>query len=153
NFDVASIFWQPGESLSCLDCLDPFASPLETTSYTLVVTDSLGCTASDEIIISVKKSRNVFIPSAFSPNGDGVNDEFLVFAGSNVSVIKQFSIFSRWGELVYSVANIPPNDRFFGWNGEFNGKRLNPDVFVYLIEIEYTDGRTIVFKGDITLLK
>ncbi len=153
NFEVAEIFWTPEENLSCLDCLDPIARPIETTTYSVLVVDSIGCSATDEITISVKKSRNVFIPSAFSPNGDGTNDNFYVFAGSNVVEIKQFSIFSRWGELIFNLNNIQPNDRNFAWNGEFNGQRLNPGVFIYLIEIEFVDGRTIIYKGDVTLMK
>ncbi len=153
DFEVAEIFWNPEENLSCLDCLDPIARPFETTDYTIVVIDSIGCSATDDITISVKKSRNVFIPSAFSPNGDGTNDDFYVFAGTGVVEIKQFSIFSRWGELIYNINNIQPNDRAASWNGEFKGERLNPGVFVYLIEIEFADGKTFIYKGDITLMK
>ena len=153
NFDVSQIVWDPIESLSCTDCLDPFATPFETTTYIVIVSDSIGCSATDEVTISVKKSRNVYIPTAFSPNGDGTNDDFFVFAGSNAVLIKQFSIFSRWGELVHHAANIPPDDRDSAWKGEFKGKRLNPGVFVYLIEIEFADGKTFIYKGDVTLMK
>jgi gliding motility-associated-like protein len=139
--------------LSCLNCPDPITRPFETITYSLVAIDSFGCSANDEITISVKKSRNVYIPTAFSPNGDGTNDEFFVFAGPSAVKINQFTIFTRWGEVVYQATDILPNDRTTSWNGEFKGERLNPGVFIYLIEIAFVDGKVITYKGDITLMK
>jgi len=152
NFEAAEIIWDQVE-LSCQACLDPIVRPFETTTYTLIAADSLGCDANDEITVKVRKSRSVFIPSAFSPNGDGSNDYFYPFAGSNVIGVKQLKIFSRWGEVLYSIDNIQANDYSVGWNGDFKGERMSPGVYVYLMEVVFVDGQTRLFKGDVTLMK
>ena len=145
--------WVPSVGLSCDDCEHPYARPLETINYTLIVTDENGCQASDEMLLSIILDRGLYIPNAFSPNGDGVNDLFYIFAGANVSSIKKFQIFDRWGELVFEDFDFLPNDPTHGWNGVFKNKIMNPAVFVYKVEVEYVDGAVEVFYGDVTLLR
>ena len=62
-------------------------------------------------------------------------------------------IFNRWGDKVYEQLNFAPNDENFGWDGKFRGQYVNPDVFVYRIEVKYLDERTEVFRGDLTILR
>ena len=69
--------------------------------------DSTGCIVSDDIMITVKEERSVFIPNAFSPDNDGVNDIFTIFTGERVSGIKQFKVFDRWGNLIYEISPMP----------------------------------------------
>ena len=152
NFDVFSILWNRPD-IGCLDCLDPIVSPVETSDYSITVTDTLGCSTTDDVIVYVKRGRNVFIPSAFSPNEDGYNDKFFINADQSVLKISKFRIFDRWGEIVYSIDNIDPNDRSVGWDGDFRGERMNPGVFVYLAEIVFVDGLVELYKGDVTLVK
>jgi gliding motility-associated-like protein len=148
------IEWSPVDSLDCVNCIQPIASPTSTTTYTITVIDSItGCLLTDEVVVSVDKNRNVFIPNAFSPNGDGSNDIFQIFSGIGVRKINKLKIFDRWGELVYSAENFLPNDSKTGWDGNFKGKPMNNAVFVYLVEIEFVDDIVIPYKGDITLLK
>ena len=88
----------------------------------------------------------VFVPNAFRPNGDGVND--LVYVrGQNISEI-QFKIFDRWGEMVFET-----NDQSIGWDGTFRGKPLDPDVYVYHLQVLCVDGQENLIKGNITLLR
>ncbi|HMN90844.1 MAG TPA: gliding motility-associated C-terminal domain-containing protein, partial [Saprospiraceae bacterium] len=112
-----------------------------------------GCTATDVLTVFVSPKASVFIPNAFSPDGDGRNDVFMIYAGNNVQAIRNFMIFDRWGNRVYHAGPFLPNDPNFGWNGNFNGQRMNPAVFVYWVEIELIDGRLETIKGDVTLLK
>ena len=126
---------------------------MSTTTYTVQVTDSLGCSATDEITITVDKSRDVYIPNVFTPNGDGINDNFMIFGGIGVTQIEVLKIYNRWGELLFEASNFQPNDPFFSWDGKLKGKSLNPSVFVYFAEISFFDGVTIPYKGDVTLLK
>jgi gliding motility-associated-like protein len=128
-------------------------APEVTSSYALTVTDINGCTASDRITIQVRKDRAFFLPTVFSPDGDGNNDEFMVFTGPEVVNVPVFRIYNRWGHLVYERLNIPPNDPTLGWDGRHNGQLLNAGVFVYQIELEYTDGWVESVKGDVTLLR
>lgn len=145
--------WTPQIGLSCSDCPRPTAQPLETTLYQLNIFDENGCQASDEILIQVQPKRNVYIPNVFSPNDDGLNDKFFPFAGANVALIRDFKIFDRWGELVFENQNFQPNDARFGWDGFFQGRRMNPAVFVWFVEVEFLDGEVAIFKGDVVLTR
>ena len=110
-----------------------------------------------QIVIDVDKNRNVFIPNVFSPNGDGSNDVFKPFIGAGVESVNSFKVFDRWGEIVYERPNDAPplnNDSSIdGWDGTFNGRRMNPGVFVYLIEVAFVDGLTLLYRGDVTILQ
>ena len=94
----------------------------------------------------------VFIPNAFSPDGDGINDLLLV-QGVGIKLIKSFRIFSRWGELVFEKSNFYPGDRSAGWDGKVRGKMATPDVFVYICEAICEKGTPAIFKGNVAILK
>jgi gliding motility-associated-like protein len=145
--------WFPIEWLSCSDCPQTVAGPLESTFYTLSVVNANGCTTSDGIFISVNTLSEIYVPNVFSPNEDGVNDVFYINAGVGVAEIKVFHVYDRWGELVFETRNVDPNNPVFGWNGEFNGKPMDSAAFVYYAEIVFVDGRTEVVKGDVVLLR
>ncbi len=144
--------WSPSEHLSCTDCPEPIASPFTTTTYYLTVVDSNGCEASDSIRVVVDFEGRAYIPNAFTPNQDGINDVFYVLSRCVVEV-RLFRVFDRWGEKVFEKSNTPPNDPLYGWDGKFRGKDMNSDVFVYYIIVILTDGREQVYKGDVTLLR
>jgi len=94
------------------------------------------------------------VPNAFSPNGDGANDVFQIFAKpGTVKKIKSFLVFSRWGETVYQYFNFQPNNQDYGWDGMYRGQQMKPAVFAWFAEIEFTDGKTEVFEGDVTLVR
>ena len=151
---IDTIIWSPKESLSCFDCLDPVAYPIENTIYTVTVFDLNGCFATAEIFFKVDKSRKIYIPNAFSPNNDGVNDVFLIYADAkSVSKINRLQVFDRWGGKVFEIFDAIPNDAAHGWDGTIKGKKMNPSVFVYAAEIEFVDGKTILYKGDLTILE
>jgi gliding motility-associated-like protein len=126
-------------SLDCLDCLSPNAQPLFDVQYTLTIETEEGCIAVDSIMIFVEKNRNIYIPNAFSPNSDGINDLFYIYSKSLVK-INTLLIFDRWGNLVFESLGGYTNDPDLGWNGKFNGERMNPAVFVWYAELEYLDG-------------
>ena len=101
----------------------------------------------------VLKNREVYIPNAFSPNGDGINDWLTVFASDQVKKVNQFLVYNRWGEVVFEAHNFLPNNLSVGWDGTFKGEPLNPSVLVYWAEVEFVDGLVILFKGDVTIVK
>ena len=106
--------------------------------YPLVFTSYLGC----DSLVNLKLSHfNVFIPNAFSPNGDGINDVFHPFAPVGEIQSFEIKIFDRWGNFLYQGST------------EWNGSNLAPGVYVYLINIEFTYGATKMFSGDVTLMK
>ena len=83
-----------------------------------------------------------------------MNDLFRVYGGKGVKLVRSFNVFNRWGDLVYSDSNIPDTDfDTRGWDGTWNGKPLNPDVFVYVIEVEFIDDTRLIYRGDVTLIR
>lgn len=153
NLPVAQYRWEPAELLPQAGGPAQWVRPLETTTYAVTVVNSNGCTASDWITLTVNTENLFFVPNAFSPNGDGNNDQFVIFSGSAVQNVRSLRIFDRWGNLVFSRLNFPPNDPAFGWDGVFEGRALNPAVFVVVAELELYNGRVEVFKGDLTLVR
>jgi gliding motility-associated-like protein len=145
--------WSPPDSLSCLDCPNPIARPVRTTVYTITATDENGCLATDEVTVIVTRAQQVYIPNAFSPNDDGVNDRFTIYGGPGVRRIQELKIFNRWGGMVFDRANFPPNDPSLGWDGTFKGEPAQTGVYAYFAIIEYLDGETLLLEGDVTIVR
>ncbi len=149
---LAQITWTPSTGLSCDSCLNPVASPFTSTQYHLSVSSLGGCEDSAPLLLLVDKEPHVYIPNVFSPNGDGDNDVFMIFADTkSVVKIKSFQIFSRWGELVCERYGFEPNNPAYGWDGKHAGQEMNPAVFVYYAVVEMIDGQEILYEGDVTL--
>lgn len=145
--------WSPPDNLSCTDCMNPVASPLKTTNYTVEVTSNFGCTATDDVTIFITcDNSQVFIPNTFTPNGDGNNDRFYPH-GRGLQKINSFRVYSRWGELIYETRNFQPGDEIRGWDGTYKGVDLNPDVFVWIIDAVCYNGEPMQMKGDISLIR
>ncbi len=152
--DIDEIIWEPSEGLSCTDCLNPSAQPDETTYYFVTLRTKEGCETTAKILVVVSKEVAVYIPNAFSPDGDGNNDLFMIFAGPNqVEKVRSFLVFNRWGETVFQYYDFQPNNPAYGWDGTFRGRPLNPAVFTWYAEIEFKDGRVELFKGDVHLVR
>ncbi len=152
NVPLDSILWTPAAGLSCATCLEPFAKPSETTTYTLSVASADGCFRSDTLTVRVNKIRNVYIPNVFSPNDDGRNDRLVISGNAGVETIQLFRVYSRWGELVYEARDLDPDDLNSGWDGSFRGKSVNPGVFTWLVEVKFIDGVVLPFQGTVTVL-
>lgn len=150
--ELDNVVWEPAELVNCDTCLTTSSTPFETTNFTVTV-DSDGCSDSDDLTIFVRKERPIYVPNGFSPNGDGVNDVFMIFSGDQVEKVKSFLVFNRWGEPVFQFYNIQTNDPNFGWDGTYRGEPMNPAVFVWFAEIEFIDGSVEIFKGDVTLTR
>ena len=146
--------WSPFVGLSCWDCSSPSAFPTETTTYVITSTDEWGCVASDSVTVTVVPDPGtlVFIPNAFTPNGDNMNDYFYVF-GLSITNIKLMTIYDRWGTIVFSAENLGVNDQTKGWDGTYAGREINAGVFAYYIELEFKDGESISKRGNVTVLK
>ncbi|MCO6487369.1 MAG: gliding motility-associated C-terminal domain-containing protein [Phaeodactylibacter sp.] len=149
---VGKVFWQP-DSLGCDTCLTAIFAPRLSTYFSVLVTDVNGCSAEDRELVVVNKQYNVYIPNVFSPNGDGANDRFMIFAGKEVKEVQSFKVFTRWGEPVFEDAGFQPNNPAHGWDGTFRGQPMNNAVFAYFAEIEMVDGQVVVFKGDVVLMR
>ncbi len=145
--------WSPTEGLSCIDCLDPLASPLDTITYTLAVTDQNGCTAQESVTVRVNEECRVRVPNAFTPNSDGSNDRFRPITDPCVRTVRLWKILNRWGETVFTQINFLATDPELGWDGIWNGKPHPSDVLIWVAEFEYYDGRRESQRGEVTLVR
>lgn len=149
---ISSIIWSPPAGLSCVDCLDPIVNTQTSTTYFLELISASGCEAGATVTVLVDKSAKVFIANTFTPNSDGVNDVLMIQADiTNISQVKRFDIYDRWGELMFSQTDFQPNDPQYAWDGTLNGSLLNQGVYIYVVEVEMLDGRIELYKGDVFL--
>ena len=148
-----SYFWRPAEGLSCTGCPSPQASPEVSTLYELVVADKYGCTASAAVEVVVLPRQRIYVPNAFSPNGDGVNDRLFLYAGEEAARVIRFEVYNRWGGLVFSANNIPPNDPAAGWDGRRQERPAPAGLYAWETEVELLDGRRVVLKGEVVLVR
>ena len=152
--NIESISWFPPQGLSCIDCLNPIVSIQDPTIYELTVETTNGCIERTFVNVLVDKSADLFIPNIFSPNTDGENEIFMIYANSrNINEIQSFEVFDRWGEKVFEQFNFQPNDPVHGWDGTLRGEELDPAVFVYYARVEMIDGRIEFYEGDVFLSK
>lgn len=140
------LFWDPATNLDCDTCLIVNATPYITTTYYPSLIGANGCTGRDTVLVTVKFEEIVEVPSAFSPNGDGVNDSLHVLGIGITSI--DFRIYNRYGQLVYSSTNINK-----GWDGTFNGEPLNQGVFVYTLKYTLINNQSNEKSGNVTLIK
>ena len=141
------ILWTPSAGLSCTNCLSPTASPSETITYVVTVSNAFGCVVSDIVTINVNNPcGEIFVPTIFTPNGDELHEQLCVLGGCIESV--SFEIFNRWGERVFKTEN--PEDC---WDGTFRGQKLNTGVFVYKVKGMRTDGSEFEDAGNVTISK
>lgn len=150
---IDTIQWRPeGVGLPSFNRLRLAVEAQRTIEVT--VTDERGCRASDRVLVSPATELPVFIPSAFSPNGDNINDRFFIYADSRqVASVEELSIFDRWGERVFQQSAFPPNDPRFGWDGQLDGRKLQAAVFVYYVALRLQGGELLQFKGSLHLLR
>lgn len=141
-----SFSWTPPVFLECSDCPSPEVTPLETTLYTLSVTDAAGCSATDTVRAVVLPDV-LLLPTAFSPNGDGVND---IFRPANKNLKKfNMQVYNRWGELVFETDS--PKQ---GWDGTFKDKEQQLGVFVWKAEYQTNNMTKNRYEsGNVTLVK
>ncbi len=151
--DFVDFFWTGFDSLFCETCLNQDYVPLTSNTVTLNVLSEEGCLEKHQVTFAVEKNYDVFIPNAFSPNGDLVNDFFMVYGDGNISQIVNLSLYTRWGEQVFEGLNLAPNDEPSGWDGMHKGEMMNPGVFVYKVQVEFFDGNIEDFEGDFSLIR
>lgn len=144
---AASIAWTPNTTLTGANTFTPVATPKVTTNYTLTVTEQNGCVSSDNVLVTVIPYC-VKVMNAFTPNGDGINDKWLVTNGAACTKQIIAKVFNRYGELVYSNENYN-ND----WDGKYKGKPVADGTYYYVLQYRLINGNSIPVKGDVTILR
>lgn len=151
---VANIRWVPDHNLSCADCLEPVHTALENEVYSLRIINQFGCRDDIDIAIIIDPGVDVYLPSAFSPNGDEINDYFVVYANDvQVEKVLSFRIFDRWGGLMFEEKDFPPNESQYGWDGSFRGQQMDAGVYVYFVQLQLSNGNQEILEGSVALLK
>ncbi len=141
-----SYSWTPNNDLSCSTCPNPNATPDITTTYCVSVTNN-ACTDTSCVTVIVDViCGEVFVPTAFSPNGDGSNDCLQVYNNCIESMV--FRVYARWGEVVFEATDVSEC-----WDGSFKGKDLNNAVFVYTLEATLINGEEVSQKGNVSLIR
>jgi gliding motility-associated-like protein len=140
---TGTILWSPATGLSCTTCTNPIATPTETTTYTLEVTNAAGCSNSEKITITVTPPDcTPKIPNAFTPNSDSTNDSF--FPIGNTIDAYNLTIYNRWGQEIFSDTK--------PWDGQLGGKDAPCDVYIYKLNMQIC-GNNQTFLGDVTLIR
>jgi gliding motility-associated-like protein len=152
---VQQIFWRPDIGMSaCSTCLTYEVSPLETTTFTATVQDTIGCLASDDIQVQVIEKGNLYIPNIFSPNDDGNNDVVRIFTTQGIAQFDFFRIFDRWGNQVFGAENFTASDTpAIFWDGKLENSEMMPAVFTYVIKYRLVNGKEELTTGDILLIR
>ena len=116
--------------------------------------DIFGCLGSAFINVKLNQQIDLYVPNAFSPNGDGLNDLLVVHANRNqIQRVVRIQIFNRWGLLIHEDQDFLPNEGRRGWDGRYKGVDLLPGVFTYLVSVELVDGQLQMRKGEVTLMR
>ncbi|MNY02993.1 PKD domain protein [compost metagenome] len=140
--------WTPETGLSCIDCSNPEVQGLEEMTFTLIMTDILGCsTANGTFIIKIHPETFIDLPTTFTPNGDGVNDIIYV-KGWGIKDLTYFHIYNRWGELVFESTN-----EDHGWDGYYKGMLQNNGTYTYKVKGTSWRGEEMEKKGFINLMR
>jgi gliding motility-associated-like protein len=152
---IDSVIWTPKTYLSFKgDPLRPWVKAYDDITYKLTVIDANGCSGFDEVVVELERNRNVFVPNVFTPNGDDQNDFFQPFTGLGVVKVNYMRVFDRWGALMFQLQNLPAGqDANVGWDGTFNGKKVDSGVYVYIMEVVFEDGQILLYRGDVNLLR
>lgn len=137
--------WMPSSSLSCDTCRIVTASPTVTTTYSVTMYDSLGCTSLANVTVDVNCGE-AFVPTAFSPNNDGQND--VLFVKGPCIQTMDLVIYDRWGEKVFESENV--NE---GWDGTYKSKPVEVGTYVYYLTATMNDGTTLNKKGNVALVR
>ena len=141
--------WFPTEQITNPTAQATAAVVDQNTIYTLSATDGI-CTRQDTVLVRVFTflcdDSYIYVPNAFTPNGDGEND--VLYVRGELIEGMLFRVFDRWGEMVFEST-----DRLIGWDGTFRGKHLDPDVYDYYLKAICIDGDESIIKGNVTLMK
>jgi gliding motility-associated-like protein len=143
---AGTYLWTPSVGLSATNILKPVATPQATTTYTLNVTTPLGCIAADDVTVTVVPYC-IKPMEAFTPNGDGVNDRWLITNG-NCLKSATAQVFNRYGAKVFES-----NDYKNTWDGTYKGNPLPDGTYYYVISFELINAKKVSLKGSVTILR
>jgi gliding motility-associated-like protein len=147
NSGFSTYNWSPSYGLDNPDINDPVATLTEGTTYVVTASTADGCESTDTIRVTVYTKSGIYVPNAFTPNGDGRNDVFRpILIG--VKKMNYFAIYNRWGQQVYKTES-----NGAGWDGRVNGEMQLPGAYVWQVSGVDYQGNNIQSKGTVILIR
>ncbi len=142
--------WMPKEYVDQTTSAIPYATPPKTTPFVLTYTNDLtGCSSTDTVIVSVRECEEIFVPNAFTPNGDQVDDYFMILNPNAFYRLVRLEVYNRWGEILYST-----NDKNSkGWDGKYKGVPQEVGTYMYSIIADCGGKQNVQLKGDVSLIR
>ncbi len=147
NNNLVNFLWSPFFGLSDSRIKNPVATVDRNVTYFLTASNSIGCSGNSQITITVFQKPDLFVPTAFTPNNDGLNDFAKVFP-VGIKQLVNFSIYDRWGKLVFSTTN-----EKLGWDGMYKGQKQSTAAFVWVAEAIDYKGTRLFKKGTVVLIR
>lgn len=149
---LSEINWTGSGVVRCNTCPASFVIPDKSGGlFTITVKDQFGCEYTASVFIKVK--QHFYVPNVFSPNGDNINDYFNLISDSSVERIDVLNIFDRWGDLLYEYHDFAPNGFQGAWDGNVNGQKALPGVYIYLFQFKDKAGDLHHLSGDLSLIR
>ncbi len=142
-----SYLWSPASPLNNPFAQNPMATLTNDTYFNVQVTDVAGCIGNDGVFIKVYKGPTYYLPNAFSPNGDGLNEKFRPIP-VGIKSTEYFRIYNRYGQLLFET-----NKWLDGWDGKYQGKPQQTGAYVWLIKGMDKDGKAVEMKGQVILVR
>jgi gliding motility-associated-like protein len=139
--------WQPQTQLSKYNENFPLFTAVNDVKYLIAITDKNNCVTVDTLQIFVLKKTGYYLPTAFTPNGDGLNDLLKPYLVGMKS-LKSFTIYNRYGNRIYQSTKDGQ-----GWDGKFNGEKQPAAVYVWVLEFVDNDNKLVTAKGTVTLIR
>jgi gliding motility-associated-like protein len=143
-----SLIWNPNPPLSCDTCFITILTAAVSQTYQVLIVDENGCEYRDELLLRVAQPT-FYIPSAFSPNDDNINDRLLIYSQQDMD-IELFHIYDRWGALVFNRSNFNLSE-FDGWDGVVKGRTADAGNFVYFLKVKGSTASN--YSGDFLLVR
>jgi len=145
--------WYVGDSLLCIDCKTVAVAPKASSTYTVAVSYA-ACIVQDETTIDVELIDDaIYVPNAFTPNGDNRNDRFRILGGPKLEAVLELNIYDRWGSLVYRNEENRAASSSGGWDGTLGGRELDEGTFIYWAKVRLVDGSLKDLHGSVLLLR
>ncbi len=151
--DWDSWYWSVSGRDTCSGCMNMTLAPQATVPVVLTLQSAGGCLYRDTMWIYTDQVPPIFVPTAFSPNGDGINDILEIFVGDTYMEVQDWRIFDRWGNLVYSSGPFVPVEEKRGWDGTFYQRPVLPGVYAYLLTYRITSGDIRAQGGEVLLIR
>lgn len=148
--------WYIEDSVICDQCSTIQVQPLRPTSYKVIASNSVQCVSGREVKVNIRirdSERIIYVPNAFTPNGDRLNDRITIFGSQLLQSVLQLDIYDRWGNLAFRRMNFNPNDIQLGWDGSGRRQAYSGGTFVYFTRVQFIDGSTKRFQGSFHLLR